>query len=105
MVATLTLLMFAGTVLSPQFLIWPIALGAAALCHRQGAHVFWMMALLAPIALMSRVVFHHFELEVPPGLVILVTRNLLLLVLGVELFFALRDKSQEVRTDERSSFA
>ena len=90
MLAMLLLLMFSGTVLSPQFIIWPVALAAAALCHRQERHVTLTMWLLLPIALLTQLVFRYAGVEQPPGLIYLTFRNLLLLFMGVELFIALR---------------
>ena len=90
MLAMLMLLMFTGTVLSPQFIIWPVALASAALCHRQERHVTLTMLLLLPIALLTQLVFRYAGVEQPPGLIYLTFRNLLLLFMGVELFIALR---------------
>ncbi|MGH2754392.1 MAG: glycosyltransferase 87 family protein [Actinomycetota bacterium] len=90
MLAMLSLLLFTGTVLSPQFVIWPIALAAAALCRPQGRHITWTILLLLPVALMTVAIFRYWELEVPPGLIALVLRNLLFLFVGIELLLALR---------------
>ena len=56
------------------------------------------LLLLLPVALMTRFLFRGLELEVPPGLIVLVSRNLLLLFVGVELFIALRFTSEEANT-------
>jgi hypothetical protein len=96
MLAMLMLLMFTGTVLSPQFIIWPVALASAALCHKQDRHITLTMSLLLPIALLTQLVFRYAGVEEPPGLIYLTFRNLLLLFMGVELFIALRRSGAHV---------
>ena len=85
------------TVLSPQFIIWPIALAAAALCHPQERHIKWTMLLMIPIAGLTQIMFRYSDLVEPIGLILLNLRNLCLLFMGVELFIALRQTSHAPR--------
>ncbi len=96
----LALLMGFGTVLSPQFMIWLIALGAAALCFPQPTRVRWIMMLILPCALLTQIVFPYtiddvlrpfYEGETSPGspfgLGTLLVRNVLLLGIGGALVY------------------
>ena len=99
MLAMLLLLMFTGTVLSPQFIIWPIALAAAALCHPQEKHITWTMLLLIPMAGLTYLIFRYAAVEEPPGLLYLNLRNLTFLFMGAELFIALWSTNRPTREE------
>lgn len=94
--ATSLLLLAVGTVLSPQFVLWPIALGAAAVCWR-GSSVLVPAALLAPIAILTQLIFPFYIGGLVQGsttsLVILAARNLLLLATGIMALLAARSET------------
>jgi len=90
MFGTLSLVMSFGTVFSPQFVIWPIALGSAALCYRSEA--LRPVLLMLPVAAMTQVLFPFLGSELvageTPALLALLARNLLVFLAG---FAALRN--------------
>lgn len=88
--------MAVGSVFSPQFMLWLGALAAAALCDR----ATWLripgLAVL-PAALMTQFIYPFFygrlvAVEVP-ALVLLASRNFLVLFVAVEAFLALRGRA------------
>jgi hypothetical protein len=91
--ATSLVLLAVGSVLSPQFVLWPMALGAAAVCWRKTS-VRVPALLLAPIAILTQLVFpFHFRglaEDSTIALVILVGRNLLLIAAGIMALMAAR---------------
>lgn len=72
-----------GKVFSPQFVVWLIALGAAAVCHPRSP-IKWPVLLLAPIAVLTQVVFPFLYAYLAPlyvsAISALVARNVLLVV-------------------------
>ncbi len=83
---TLAVAMAAGTVLSPQFVVWLIALSAAALCGGSDRRR-WALWLVLPIAALTQAIFPYLSegfLAAETGpLALAITRNLLVLVAGV----------------------
>ena len=98
--ATSLLLLAVGSVLSAQFVLWPIALGAAAVCWRKSS-VRVPALLLAPIAILTQLVFpFHFRglaEDSTISLVILVGRNLLLVATGIMALMAARSTTLSAR--------
>jgi hypothetical protein len=92
LLATLVGVMVVGTVLSPQFLLWPAALAAAALSFRR-APVVGPALLLIPAAALGQVLYPFLYNGLLRGetlpLVLLGTRNALLLALAVGTWVAL----------------
>jgi hypothetical protein len=88
----LALVMFTGTVLSPQFMVWLIALGAAALCFHAG-DARTPLLLIVPIAALTQLEFPFNYADLKEGelgaLLLLIARNLLLLGSGVTALMAL----------------
>ncbi|MFN2389719.1 MAG: glycosyltransferase 87 family protein [Actinomycetota bacterium] len=92
---TLALVMAAGTVFSPQFVVWLVALGAAGLCS--GANLrragWWLGAVLA-IAALTQLLFPYLIgrfLEGDPAAVsVALARNLLVAIAGVGALASLR---------------
>jgi hypothetical protein len=82
-----------GTVFSPQFMLWLSALAAAVLCERRSWLNVPALAVL-PIALMTQLVYPFFYGRLiavePAALLLLASRNFLVLFVGVETFLALR---------------
>jgi hypothetical protein len=89
----LALVMFTGSVLSPQFVVWLIALGAASLCFRIPS-ARTPLLLIVPIAALTQIEFpfNFGDLKEgePGALLWLIARNLLLLGAGVTALMALR---------------
>lgn len=98
--ATSLLLLAVGSVLSPQFVVWPIALGSAAACWRKSS-VLVPALLLAPIAILTQLIFpFHFRGLVEDStisLVILIGRNLLLIAAGIMALMAARSTALSAR--------
>lgn len=82
-----------GSVFSPQFVLWLGALAAAVLCDRSTALRVPALAVL-PVALMTQFVYPFFYTRLvavePPALVLLASRNFLVLFVAIEAFLALR---------------
>lgn len=82
----LALVLCTSPVLSPQFLLWVIALGAVAACRR-GATVAWAVAALAPAAALSQLIYPYAYDRLltanAAALVLLAARNLMLAAAGV----------------------
>lgn len=106
MFGTLALLMFLGTVFSPQFGVWLIALGAAALSHPLTTRLRLSLMSVLPIALLTQIIFPFTIGDVlapfyagesdpgsPLGLTVLGLRNLLVLAAGVATFWGLKAAS------------
>jgi hypothetical protein len=85
--------MAVGSVFSPQFMLWLGALAAAVLCEPASWLRVPALAVL-PIALMTQFVYPFFYGRLiaveTPALVLLASRNFLVLFVGVEAFLALR---------------
>jgi hypothetical protein len=107
MFGMLALLLFLGTVFSPQFGVWLIALGAAALSHPLTTRLRWSLLSVLPIALLTQIVFPftigdvvapfyagESEAGSPFGLAVLGFRNFLVLAAGVATFWGLKAASQ-----------
>ncbi|MGH2747627.1 MAG: glycosyltransferase 87 family protein [Actinomycetota bacterium] len=107
MFGTLALLMFLGTVFSPQFGVWLIGLGAAALSHPLTRRLRWSLLSVLPIALLTQIIFPFTIGDVlgpfyagasepgsPLGLTVLGLRNFLVLAAGVATFWGLKAASQ-----------
>lgn len=94
--ATITLVVAVASVLSPQFLIWVIALAAAAVCYTESRLTNQALALI-PVTAITRWVYPTLH----PGLVVAETlpvivlwcRNILLLLVGL---FATANQHEEV---------
>ncbi|MDQ3982588.1 MAG: DUF2029 domain-containing protein [Actinomycetota bacterium] len=86
-----------GTVFSPQFLLWLSALAAAVLCER-GSWLRVPALAVLPIALMTQLVYPFFYSRLiaveSAALVLLASRNFLVLFIGVEVFLALRARAR-----------
>jgi uncharacterized membrane protein len=107
--ATLALAVGLATVFSPQYVLWLIAPGAAALCVRRSV-VRSPALMLAPVALLTQVLYpfqYHRLLAVEaPALIILSARNVLVLALGVwalRRLRAVRDETGEGGRRDRVS--
>jgi hypothetical protein len=92
----LALLMFFGTVFSPQYGVWLLALGAAAACWPRRLKSMIPLALVLVVAGLTQIVFPYtighviqpffegsFEAGDPAGIAILMARNLTVAVIGV----------------------
>lgn len=83
---TLTLVTGVGTVFSPQYVLWIIALGTATACSPQ-APARSIVVLLVPIALLTQALFPFLYEEVLKGqagaLLVLAIRNVLVLCAGI----------------------
>jgi hypothetical protein len=99
MFATLAVVVALATVLSPQYILWLAATGAAATCSSISS-VRMPALLLAPIALLTQAIFPFLFVRLasaePLALTTLVIRNLLLLVLAAWTLVAVasRDRSE-----------
>ncbi|MDQ4125606.1 MAG: glycosyltransferase 87 family protein [Actinomycetota bacterium] len=90
-----------GSVFSPQFMVWLGAFAAAALCDK----ATWLrvpgLAVL-PAALMTQFIYPFFYGRLvaveTPALVLLASRNLLVLFVAVETFLALRGRAAATST-------
>ena len=91
MYATMSLAIGLGTVFSPQFVLWTLALGAGALCAR-GSRIRGPALMLLPIAALTQVVFpfqyRHLIVTDGWGLTLLGVRNLMVLASGTLAFAA-----------------
>jgi hypothetical protein len=89
--ATLALMLGVGTVFSPQYVIWLVALAAVVMCERY-PRVGWAAWLLIPIAALTQYIYPNQYFRVMGrqtiGLVALVGRNFLVLAAGVAAFVA-----------------
>jgi hypothetical protein len=98
MFATLTTVVAVTTVLSPQFILWLIALGAAAACYSDSP-VRRIVLLLAPISLLTQAIYPFLFDRLAAGetlpIVLLGMRNLLLLATGVGAFVLVRRATTE----------
>jgi hypothetical protein len=99
MFATLAIVVALATVLSPQYILWLAAAGAAAACSPTSS-VRMPVLLLAPIALLTQAIFPFLFVRLasaePLALTTLVIRNLLLLVVAAWALVAVasRDRSE-----------
>ncbi|HEX2296086.1 MAG TPA: glycosyltransferase 87 family protein [Actinomycetota bacterium] len=88
--------MAVGSVFSPQFMVWLGALAAVVLCDRTTWLRVPALAVL-PAALMTQMIYPFFYGRVVatdmPALVLLASRNFLVLFVAVETFLALRGRS------------
>jgi len=90
--ATLALVLGVGTVFSPQYVIWLVALAAVVMCERrpQVGRAAW---LLLPIAVLTQYIYPGQYFRVIGrqiiGLIALVGRNLLVIAAGVTAFVAI----------------
>ncbi|HYO61011.1 MAG TPA: hypothetical protein VEU29_03845, partial [Actinomycetota bacterium] len=88
--------MAAGSVFSPQFMLWLGALAAAVLCEPKTWLRIPALAVL-PAALMTQFIYPFFYGRLvaidTPALVLLGSRNLLVMFIAVEAFLALRGRT------------
>lgn len=74
-----------GTVLSPQFLVWLIALGAVALCFND-VPLRWPVLAVLPIAALTQLVFPYWYEDIRTatarGVLLLAARNIALIGVG-----------------------
>jgi len=102
MFGTLALLMFFGTVFSPQFAVWLVALGAAALAHPLTRRLRWAVLTVVLIAPLTQIVFYvaigdilapfyegGTEAGAPLKLALLGVRNFIVLGAGIATLTAL----------------
>lgn len=98
MFGTLALLLGVGSVFSPQFLIWLVAAGAAASCHRNDAFRSVVM-LIFPLALATQIlypfIYHHVVDGNVYAMLFLACRNLLVAVAGIWAFASLSPAGRE----------
>lgn len=91
--------MAVGTVLSPQFVIWLIALAAAALCFTDPGFRSPLFLVL-PLAGLTQAVFPHFFSKIvvgePWAIVLLMSRNMMLLGIGLSVLVALLPEREAV---------
>lgn len=85
-----------GTVFSPQFLLWLGALAAAVLCER-GSWLAVPALSVLPVALLTQLVYPFFYGRLiaadTAALVLLASRNFLVLFIAIEAFLALRGRA------------
>lgn len=98
----LAVVMFFGSVLSPQFVMWLLALGVAALCFDQGSNRTALL-LVVVIAAATQFVFpfNYYSLvtgELGP-LLILIARNLLILGSGLTVLAGLETERRPEESD------
>jgi hypothetical protein len=100
--ATLAVLVSLATVLSPQYILWVVAVGCAATCSPRSA-VRIPVLLLAPVAVLTQVVypflFARLAMADSFALLVLVIRDLLLVVLAAWSLFLI---SRPVRSARRT---
>lgn len=88
--------MAVGSVFSPQFMLWLGALAAAVLCDRSTPLRVPALAVL-PVALMTQFVYPFFYGRLiaadTAALILLASRNLLVLFIGIESLLALRART------------
>jgi hypothetical protein len=93
MFATLTAVVAVATVLSPQYILWLIALGAAAACSPDSP-VRPAVWLLVPICLLTQAIYPFLFDRLAAGetlpIVVLGLRNVMLLAAGVGAFLLIR---------------
>lgn len=86
-----------GTVFSPQFMLWLAALAAAVLSER-GSWLRVPALAVLPVAVMTQLVYPFFYDHVvgvkPAALVLLASRNILVLFIAFETFLALRERTR-----------
>ncbi len=112
MFGMLALLMFFGTVFSPQYAVWLIALSAAALCHPLTAKLRWSLMSVLVIALLTQIVFPFTIDDVvrpfyaggsqagsPFGLTMLGVRNFAVLIAGLAALRGLKSAAQGQERD------
>lgn len=89
MYGTVSLIVGLSTVFSPQFVLWMLALGAAALCAT-GSSIRWPIMLLLPIAGLTQILYpfryEHLLAVDASGLMLLGLRNALVLATGIWTF-------------------
>jgi hypothetical protein len=97
-----------GTVFSPQFLLWLSALAAAVLCDRDS----WLRApaiTVLPVAAITQLVYPFFYGQLvavdAAALVLLASRNILVLFVGLETFLALRARTRALAAPEPPAVA
>ncbi|MDQ3915077.1 MAG: DUF2029 domain-containing protein [Actinomycetota bacterium] len=92
-----------GTVFSPQFVLWLSALAAAVLCER-GSWLTVPALTVLPISVLTQLVYPFFYGRLiavePAALVLLASRNFLVLFVGIETFLALRSRTAPERAVE-----
>jgi hypothetical protein len=95
--ATLTALVAVATVLSPQYILWLIAVGAVAACDRESP-VLGPVLLLAPICLLTQAIypflFDRLAAREALPIALLGARNLVLLVAAVSAFVLILRRSK-----------
>lgn len=98
MFGTLALLLGVGTVFSPQFLIWILALGAAAACFPNDG-VKAATTLLFPIALATQIVYpfiyEHVVAANPYAILFVACRDLLVVLAGLGAWAAVKRPALE----------
>lgn len=86
-----------GTVFSPQYMLWLAALAAAVLCDRHSWLRVPALAVL-PVAVMTQLVYPFFYGRLvavdTAALVLLASRNILVLFIALEAFLALRARTR-----------
>ena len=100
MFGTLATVVAVSTVLSPQYVLWIVALGAAAACWASSP-IRRLSLLLVPISACTQAIypflFEGLAAREPLPIVVLAARDLLLLVVGVGSFILLRRTVAERR--------
>ncbi|HVF52947.1 MAG TPA: hypothetical protein VNC78_04990 [Actinomycetota bacterium] len=93
MYGTLAVIMGVGTVFSPQFILWLIALGAVTLCHPSRTLRGPILTML-PIAFITQVIYPWvYELLLSANassIAVLISRNALVLISGLGTWAAIR---------------
>ncbi|MEA2434373.1 MAG: hypothetical protein QOG54_1830 [Actinomycetota bacterium] len=105
----LALLMFFGTVFSPQYGIWLVALAAVAACWPRSTRALIPLLLVLVVAGLTQIVFPYTIGEVIqplfeggtrtgnlPGLMVLLARNLIVAVIGVLALLNVRSSSSDL---------
>ena len=88
--------MAVGTVFSPQFMVWLSAFAAVVLCER-GSWLTVPALTALPVSLLTQLVYPFFYGRLiavePAALVLLASRNFLVLFMAVEAFMALKSRT------------
>ncbi len=99
MYGTLAVILGVGTVFSPQFVMWLIALAAVGLCA-PNLHLRGPLLTLLPVAVVTQVIYPFIYEQLlgatPAAIAVLLSRNLLVLIAGIGTWAALplRDEPQ-----------